>query len=101
MNSTQYDLEVQFYHEISTDLIHNSAINGVQTQRKWDFDPAKPVVGAMISVLFNKARTIYGGGEETSDFVDSVFLAVDHHGEYERNFPKTVDVEKFFGYINF
>ena len=101
VNGQQYDLEVQFYHEISTDLLHNSSINGVQTQRPWNADPAKPVVGAMISVLFNRARTIYGGGNESSAFVDSVFAAVDHHGEYDRNFPKKVEIEEFFGEIDF
>ena len=92
---------MQFYHEISADLLHNSSINGVQTQRPWNADPAKPVVGAMISVLFNRARTIYGGGNESSAFVDSVFAAVDHHGEYDRNFPKKVEIEEFFGEIDF
>ena len=76
VDGQHYDLEVQFYHEISTNTLHNS---GVFSQRPWNEDPSKPVVGAMIAVFFNVAKTVNGGGNEASAFVDSVFEAVDHH----------------------
>ena len=36
VDGQHYDLEVQFYHEISTNTLHNS---GVFSQRPWNEDP--------------------------------------------------------------
>ena len=60
VDGKQFDAEVQFYHALSHETIHDE-------QRP--YNAAAPTTGAMISVLFNREKVENGGGNEESEFV--------------------------------
>ena len=60
VDGKQFDAEVQFYHHLSHENVHDE---------QKPFNPAAPTTGAMISVLFNREKVDNGGGNEESEFI--------------------------------